>query len=89
MYEEYIQRSRFQPCIIPLFWLFRCILLLLAVSDYQARYFHAKTKDEENCTNPGVFRRQKDQDTAQYEQRDGQDSFAARILDHGQKKLQE
>lgn len=37
------------------------------MSEHQARYFHAKTEGEKDCANPGVFRRQKDQYTTQYE----------------------
>lgn len=56
------------------------------MAKHQARYFHAKTEGEKNCAYPGIFWCQKDQHTTQYEQRYRQDSFAARILDHGQEK---
>ncbi len=53
------------------------------MAEHYASYFHAQPESKKDCAYPGVFRCQKNQYPTQHEQRDGQDTFAARILDHG------
>ena len=59
---------------------------LSAMSQHQPRYFHPDTESKKKCADPDVFGCQKHQHTPQNKQCDGQESFCARVSDHGCKE---
>ena len=59
---------------------------LFAMSEHEPHHFHSNAEGKKKCTDPDIFGCQKHQYTAQNKQRDGQESFGARVSDHGDKR---
>ena len=60
---------------------------LFAMSEHETHYFHPHAEGKKKCPDPDIFGCQKHQYTAQNEQCDGQESFGARVSDHGDNVL--
>ncbi|KIO48108.1 hypothetical protein SQ11_12995 [Nitrosospira sp. NpAV] len=60
--------------------------ILFAMSEHQPRDFYPNTESEKKCADPDVFGCEKHQYTPQNKQCDGQESFCARVSDHGCKE---
>jgi hypothetical protein len=63
------------------------LLALFPAREYEADDLYAHPEGEKYCPNPDIFRSEKHQHAAKYEQRNGENPFSTGIPDHGLEKL--